>query len=162
VALESFGNTEKRVPPRKGLSSAFPLLMNQVYDLKSAPVPSSPFSALESALSRLHRRTFIILISNFHEEDGESLAWILPRVKQRHLLLLVSLREPEVEQLAARTPRTRDEALETAAAFTYLASRRRLYQTWEHSGLLTLESTAGHLSSALINRYLEVKRSGRL
>jgi uncharacterized protein (DUF58 family) len=162
VALESFGNTEKRVPPRKGLARAFPLLMNHVYDLKSAPVPSSPVSALESALSRLHRRTFIILISNFHEEDGESLSWILPRVKQRHLLLLVSMREPEVEQLAVRTPRTRDEALETAAAFAYVASRRRLYQTWEHSGLLTLESTAGHLSSALINRYLEVKRSGRL
>jgi uncharacterized protein (DUF58 family) len=162
VALASFGNAEKWVPPRKGLSSAFPLLMNQVYDLKSAPVPSSPFSALESALSRLHRRTFIILLSNFREEDGESLSWILPRVEKRHLLLLVSLREREAELLATRKPRTRDEALESAAAFSYLSSRRRLYRTWEHSGLLTLESTVEHLSSALINRYLEVKRSSRL
>jgi uncharacterized protein (DUF58 family) len=136
--------------------------MNGLYDLQSSPVPSSPFSALEDALSRLHRRTFIILISNFREEDGESLSWILPRIEKRHLLLLVSLREQEAEELAARHPRNAEEALETAAAFSYLASRRRLYQGWEHAGLLTLESSAARLSPALINRYLQVKRSGRL
>jgi len=36
-----------------------------------------------------------------------------------------------------------------------------LYATWEHSGLLTLETSASALSAALVNRYLMVKRSGR-
>jgi uncharacterized protein (DUF58 family) len=161
VAVGTFGNTGRWLYPRKGLS-AFPRLMNGLYDLTSAPVPSSPFSCLEDALNRLRRRTFIILISNFREEDGASLSWILRRVEKRHLLLLVSLREKESEALAARRPANTEEALETAAAFTYLSSRRELYRTWEHSGLLTLEAPAGGLSTALINRYLEVKRSGRL
>jgi hypothetical protein len=64
--------------------------------------------------------------------------------------------------LAARRSRTPEETLETAAAFSYLASRRRLCQSWEHLGLLTLETTPADISSALINRYLGVKRSGRL
>jgi uncharacterized protein (DUF58 family) len=136
--------------------------MNGLYDLSSAPVPSSPFSALEGALARLKRRTFIVLLSNFREEDGESLSWILPRIEKRHLLLLVSLRELEAEALACRRPSSPGETLETAAAFSYLAARRRLYRSWEHSGLLTLETTAAGLSPALINRYLQVKRSGRL
>jgi uncharacterized protein (DUF58 family) len=159
VAAASFGNVERWVAPRKGVS-AFTALMHRLYDLKSAPVPSSPFSCLEEALVRLHRRSFIILLSNFREEDGESLSWILPRIEKRHLLLLVSLRERDA--LIRRSPATLEGAMETAAAFSYLISRRDLYRRWEHSGLLTLEAAPGDLSSSLINRYLQVKRSGRL
>jgi uncharacterized protein (DUF58 family) len=161
VAAGSFGNGERWLPPRKGMG-ALTTLMNNLYDLKSAPVPSSPSSALESALARLRRRTFIILISNFREEDGESLLRVLRGTGKRHLLLLVSLRELEAEALAQRRPANPGEAPEIGAAFSYLASRRRLYRSWEHLGLLTLETTAPELSSALINRYLKVKRSGRL
>ena len=161
VAAASFGSARRWLSPRKGIS-AFPVLMNGLYDLSSSPSPSSPFSALEDALARLKRRTFIILISNFREEDGESLSWILRRIEKRHLLLMVSLRERESEFLASRHPLGHDEALETAAAFSYLASRRQLYAAWEHSGLLTMECGAAELAPALINRYLQVKRSGKL
>jgi uncharacterized protein (DUF58 family) len=189
VAAGVFGAEDRWLPPRKGLS-ALTGLLNSLYDLKSAPVPSSPFSVLESALNRLNRRSFIILISNFREEDGESLSWILPRIEKRHLLLVVSLREGEVEELALRRsgsgvhaagmdadPKRRafwsfavgrpggmdaEKELESAAARAYLASRRHLYKTWEHMGLLTLESAPADLSSSLINSYLRVKRSGRL
>ena len=161
VGVGSFGTGSRWISPRKGISS-FPVLMNGLYDLVSSPSPSSPFSALEDALARLKRRTFIVLISNFREEDGESLSWILRRVERRHLLLLVSLKEKESEFFASRRPEGSEEALETAAAFSYLASRRELYASWEHLGLLTLEASAGDLAPALINRYLQVKRSGRL
>jgi len=160
VAVGCFGPVKRWLGPRKGLS-AFPLLMNGLYDLVSGPYPSSPFSALEDALLRLKRRTFIILISNFREEDSRSLSWILKRIEKRHLLLMVSLREKESESLALRHPKGGEEALETAAAFSYLAARRELYAKWEHSGLLTLETSAASLSGALVNRYLLVKRSGR-
>ncbi|MDR2589118.1 MAG: hypothetical protein LBC67_06795, partial [Spirochaetales bacterium] len=113
-------------------------------------------------LARLHRRTFIILISNFREEDGESLSWILPRLRLRHLLLLVSFRELEAEELSRQKSRAPLTVLESSAAFSYLASRRQLYTQWEHSGLLTLETSPAEISSSLINRYLSVKRSGRL
>ncbi|MDL2229499.1 DUF58 domain-containing protein [Treponema sp. OttesenSCG-928-L16] len=161
VAVGCFGNEERWIGPRKGMS-ALSSLMNHLYDVKSAPLPSSPFSALETALTRLHRRSFIVIISNFREEDGESLSWILPRIERRHLLLAVSLRELEAEKLALRRPGTPDESLESAAAFNYLYSRRQLYQSWEHQGLLTLEASSAGLSPALINRYLSLKRSGRL
>jgi uncharacterized protein (DUF58 family) len=161
VALGCFGAEERWLPPRKGMS-ALSGLIRSLYDVRSEPAPSSLFSALENALARLKRRTFIIMISNFREEDGESLSWILRRIRRRHLLLLVSLKEAEAETIARRRPAGGDEALETAAAFSYLAARRRLYKTWEHLGLLTLECSSRELSSALINRYLEVKRGGLL
>jgi uncharacterized protein (DUF58 family) len=165
VAALTFGASERWFPPRKGMSTLTGL-MNGLFDIECSAVPSSPFSALEKALARLHRRTFIILVSNFREEDGESLSWILPRVRTRHLLLLVSFREEGAEKAAALHGSGRagngDEILEAAAAFSYLSARQRLYQSWEHMGLLTLETTPRDISPALINRYLSVKRSGRL
>lgn len=161
VAVGTFGSEERWLPPQKGIS-ALPSLMNQLYDLHSSPAASSPSSALENALKRLHKRTFIILISNFRKEDGESLSWILPQIKKRHLLLLLSLRELEAEKAQVQPIVTTEALLEKAAAFSYLYNRNKLYKQWEHSGLLTLETSAENLSSSLINTYLEVKRSGRL
>jgi uncharacterized protein (DUF58 family) len=167
VAAASFGTREIWIPPRKG-TLAYKGLMNGLYDLHSAPVPSSPFSAIENALSRLNRRSFIVLISNFREEDGESLSWILPRINQRHLLLMVSFRETEAVEACSfnehikDAEKTDEEILEAAAAYTYLANRRRLYRKWEHSGLLVLETSPQQISSALINKYLSVKKSGKL
>ena len=161
VALGCFGTEERWLPPRKGMS-ALSGIIRSLYDVKCDSAPSSLFAALENALSRLKRRTFIIMISNFREEDGESLSWILRRIQRRHLLLLVSLKETEAETIANRKPEGAEEALETAAAFSYLSARKRLYKTWEHLGLLTLECSSRELSSALINRYLEVKGSGLL
>lgn len=164
VAAASFGARDLWIPPRKGMS-AYTGLMNGLYDLHSEPVPSSPFSALENALSRLRRRSFIVLISNFREEDDKTLSWILPRIERRHLLLLVSFHEDEAETLAfpktGLRKKNSEEILETAAAFAYLANRRRLYHKWEHSGLLVLETSPQHVSSALINKYLYVKKSGQ-
>ncbi|MCL1813013.1 MAG: DUF58 domain-containing protein [Treponema sp.] len=161
VALGCFGTEERWLPPRKGMS-ALSGIIRSLYDVKCDSAPSSLFSALESALTRLKRRTFIIMISNFREEDGESLGWILRRIQRRHLLLLVSLKEAEAEKIANRKTEGTEEALETAAAFSYLSARRRLYKTWEHMGLLTLECSSRELGSALINRYLKVKGSGLL
>jgi len=177
VAAASFGASERWIPPRKGMSSLTGL-MNGLYDLHSAPVPSSPFSALENALARLNRRTLIILISNFPGEDGEALSWILPGMAKRHLLLMVSFRENEAEQLAFPAPvssnmpggnspalhtdTSAEQTLERAAAFSYLAGRRQLYRKWEHSGILVLETTPQRISADVINRYLGIKRSGKL
>jgi uncharacterized protein (DUF58 family) len=161
VAIGTFGTEERWLPPQKGMS-ALPSLMNQLYDLHSSPSASSPSSALENALKRLHKRTFIVLISNFRKEDGELLSWILPQINKRHLLLLVSLTELEAEKSQTQTPHTIEQVLEKAAAFSYLYNKNKLYKKWEHSGLLTLEVPAEKLSSSLINTYLEVKRSGML
>jgi len=159
----SFGARDIWIPPGKGIS-AYKNLMNSLYDLHSAPVPSSPFRAMENALNHLYRRSFIVLISNFREEDGESLSWILPRVNQRHLLLIVSFHEASLYNLAgsSQEKNTDDEILKSAAAYSYLANQRRLYRKWEHAGLLVLETSPEHITAALINKYLSVKKSGKL
>ncbi|MDR3302518.1 MAG: DUF58 domain-containing protein [Spirochaetaceae bacterium] len=166
VATGVFGNTDRWLPPKKGMS-ALPHIINALYDVKSASVPSSIFSALENTLARLRRRTFIICISNFREEDEEELSRILPLLGRRHLLLMVSLCEDEAGALSNRnlsnSPDTHDDdILLSEAASNYIAQRKKLYKKWEHLGLLTLDTSAANLSAKLINSFLAVKRQGLL
>jgi uncharacterized protein (DUF58 family) len=159
-----FGSEDRWVSPRRG-RHAITGLMNAFYDVKSTSAPSSVSAPLENALSCLKRRTFIVLISNFREEDEEPLSWILPQASKRHLVLLVNMREPEAEALAfgaGRQPLSEDELLMQASAYAYLAARRKLIKRWEALGILTLESTAASLTPLLITSYLNVKRSGLL
>ncbi|MBN2510387.1 MAG: DUF58 domain-containing protein [Spirochaetales bacterium] len=161
VAFSSFGNDDRWIPPRKG-KTAISGLLHRLYDLQCGPVPSSPFQALEKAMDHLHKCSFIILVSNLREEDGESLSWILPRLNRQHLLLAVSLSESDTRTIIHRRPVTTEEKLEKAAAVSYVHAREKMYRHWEHLGLLTLESVPDQLTSRMINTYLDVKRSGRL
>ncbi|MDR0527113.1 MAG: DUF58 domain-containing protein [Spirochaetaceae bacterium] len=156
-----FGGEERWIAPGRG-SSALSGLINSLYDVKSAYKPSSLVTALEMAICRLKRRSFLVLISNFREEDEEPLSVALRRAGTRHLLLLVNVREPEVDLLANREGAKGEDALVSKAARAYLQARLRLFSRWEAMGFLTLDSTAQNLSASLINRYLKVKRSGRL
>ncbi|MBP7263119.1 MAG: DUF58 domain-containing protein [Spirochaetia bacterium] len=159
IAVMSFGNDERWLPPRRGHGS-MPALLNTIYDLQSGPGASSPADALEKLVRRLRKRSLIILLSNLQEEDGQALSWILPTVTERHLLLVVNIRE---EELAAASSRSGDATpLVRAAAFSYSQRRKALAARWERLGILTLETTASKLSPDLVNSYLDIKRSGRL
>lgn len=164
VACSLFGNEDRWVPPRRG-PGALPFIMNAIYDAKSAPCSSSIFGALENAVGRLKRRTFIVVVSNFREEDEEQLERVLAYAGKRHLLLLVNIMEPEVEdcvRLGENPEISKEDALISASAFAYLAGRRNLMRRREARGFLTLESTAASLSPKLINSYLSVKKAGTL
>lgn len=166
VALMSFGADERWVPPRKG-PGALPAFMNAIYDLESGPGASSPAAALEAALARLRRRSLIVLLSNLQEEDGESLSWIMPLAARRHLVLAVNIREEEFRSSLARGRGSGEksegsEALERAAAFRFQRRRAALALRWESMGILNLETDAASLTPDLVNRYLELKRSGAL
>jgi uncharacterized protein (DUF58 family) len=156
VAAQVFGNNDRWIPPHKGIN-ALPRLINKLYDVQSASVPSSIFYALEKTLGYLTRRTFIVCISNFREEDAEELSRLLPLIGRRHLLLMVSLCEKEAETL-----RNDNDVLTAMAAENYIVQRKKLYKKWEHMGLLALDTSASLLSAKLINSYLNVKRQGLL
>jgi hypothetical protein len=107
----------------------------------------------------------LLLLVSFREIDAEAAAFrTAPAgLAKRHSRCAASGRAASLsveKPIAERY--TIEEILETAAAFSYRANRRRLYRKWEHSGLLILETSPQNISSALINRYLEVKKSGRL
>jgi uncharacterized protein (DUF58 family) len=79
----------------------------------------------------------------------------------RHLVLFVVIGQTDLQQLAARDPRTTGEMYETAAAQEVVHRRDLLLAQLRARGALALDSR-GRLSPALVNAYLEIKQRNRL
>ncbi|MBV8436972.1 MAG: DUF58 domain-containing protein, partial [Silvibacterium sp.] len=76
---------------------------------------------------------------------------------RRHLVLLVVLGHPELQQLAARQPEDVEQMFVSTAAMEILERRREVLARLRAQGVLVVETTPGTVKADAVNEYLEVK-----
>jgi uncharacterized protein (DUF58 family) len=76
--------------------------------------------------------------------------------------VLVLLKHPELEELAARLPNTQEEMFHSTAAQEMLERRRATIAQLERQGVLIVETTAEEIGVRAVSEYLEVKARGLL
>jgi uncharacterized protein (DUF58 family) len=79
------------------------------------------------------------------------------QLMRRHLLLFVIMRQDELVEVAAVRPKNAEEMYRRAAAQELLHRRETLLAKLRERGALTLETTPREMTTAVLNRYLEVK-----
>jgi uncharacterized protein (DUF58 family) len=79
---------------------------------------------------------------------------------RRHLVLLVVLGHPELQELAGRKPATVEQMFASTAAMEILERRQQILARLRAQGVLVVETTAGTVKADAINQYLEVKARG--
>jgi uncharacterized protein (DUF58 family) len=161
VGVRTWGPDERWIPPRRG-KSGFPHLVQGLYDIYPSPEASSPATILSQVLPRLARRTLIILLTNFREEDNEDMRRFIPILRSRHLLCTVWMREGVVDELSTRIATTHSDALETMMARHYVEERKRCKRMWEDAGILTIDTVPEQLTGRMIEQYWDIKTKGLL
>lgn len=149
--------------PRKGMSS-FNALMACLGAVQPQPVFSDYVLAARDLMARLAKRSLIVLITNFRDEDAAELAPALRLLRSRHLVLAASLRERVVRELIEQ-PLGRSDALRTfdiAGAHLYEQSRRDAFVRLAARDALLIDVEPSELPVELVNRYHAVKRAGLL
>ena len=149
------------MPPRRG-PAVLNSILNGVYDLQTGTTAPDFSTAATRLMVRQRRRALIVLISNVRDDDGEELASAIRLMRRRHLVLLASLRETVLDEIAEEPVGGFDEALRYGAVQHYLASRQKAYETLRGRGVLSLDVTPPALPIAVVNRYLDAKRDGTL
>jgi uncharacterized protein (DUF58 family) len=81
---------------------------------------------------------------------------------RRHLVLLVVLGHPELEELAKREPGSVEQMFYATAAAEVIERRREVLARLRAQGVLVVETTPGSVKADAINQYLEVKARGVL
>jgi uncharacterized protein (DUF58 family) len=81
---------------------------------------------------------------------------------RRHLVLLIVLGHPELQQLSNRQPETVEQMFVSTAATEILERRREVLARLRAQGVLVVETTPGTVKADAINQYLEVKARGLL
>ena len=161
VGMMSFAGEERFMPPRKG-SATLNQLMNRLYDMQPMLKTPDYVQAAIELIKKLRKRSLIVLVTNLRDEDSDELMIALNLLKQRHLVLLASLREMIIGETLKKPVDNFNDALTLAATHHYLGAREKAFEQVKHAGVFCLDVEPVKLPVAMVNRYLEIKRSGRL
>ncbi len=161
VGLMTFGGVERYVPPRKS-QACLNALLAASYDLDATLHASDYYTTAVQLMQRQRKRSLVVILSNLRDEDDDTLRPALGLLRQRHLVVLASLRERILDAALAAPVGGLDAALTHAATAQYLERRRRNFALMEERGVPCLDVEPQQLPLALINRYTELKRRGAI
>jgi uncharacterized protein (DUF58 family) len=133
--------------------------LDAVRPLRAGEIEADYDTAL-GFLSRWQRRRALIVLFTDLLDPDQSAALVRQclRLRRRHLPLVVTVRDPAVDDLARQEPRSGGDAYARAVAAGLLADRADTLQLLQRSGIATVDADARTLSPRLVNRYLELKR----
>jgi uncharacterized protein (DUF58 family) len=152
---------ERLFAPRKG-AHTLNALMSELYGLQPTPSHSDYVAAAQDLLRRQSKRALVIVITNFRDEDGSELGMALKLLRQRHLVLLASVRERIVGELMAQPLASGNAALDVASAHLYEQARRDAFRRLAARDALMVDAEPERLGIELVNRYHAVKRAGMI
>jgi uncharacterized protein (DUF58 family) len=161
VGLATLGGQRRWLAPRKS-RAMLNALLGELYDLEPTLATPDFHAAAVEIMTRLRKRALVVILTNLRDEDDEGLAAALRLLRERHLVLVASLRETILDAALAAPVSTLDDALTHAATAQYLERRAEAFRRLEQSKVPAVDVEPAALPLALVNRYLELKRSGRL
>jgi len=150
------------VPPRGGPGQPRRIL-DSLFDVEPELGATDYVGAFSTVLARYRRRSLLVVITELTSDAvAEPLYDALPALLRRHLVVVGSVRDPELEALAALSPSGSEGAYEKAAAAGALIERERAAGRLLRMGVPVEDRPPGRLAGALADRYLRIKALGRL
>ncbi|MDQ2639261.1 MAG: DUF58 domain-containing protein [Pseudomonadota bacterium] len=163
VGAFTFGmasDAHKWLAPRKGRAQ-LGTMMGALYDLEPAMTHSDYLRAAQTFLARQPRHSLVIIITNFRDEDCAELADALRLLRQRHLVMVASLRERVISEMMAQ-PLSTATAADIASAQLHAQARDDAFARLGGRDELLVDAEPRRLGIELVNRYHSAKRSGML
>lgn len=162
-AMMAYGREVRQVlPPGAGTVHAR-LLLDLLSQTRAEAAEADHLQAVARLKTLQRRRGLMVWITELVDSAGKpELVTAASELVRRHLVVLVLLKHPELEALAARVPKTREEMFHSTAAQEMLERRRETVAQLERQGVLIVETTAEEIGVRAVSEYLEVKARGLL
>ena len=150
------------VPPQRG-RRALLATVGALYNLRAEPIEPDHGRAFDFLGQRNLRRSLVVLFTDLADrESSASLAAHLMRAARQHLVVCVTLGDPNVRRPAQRRPEDGASLYEKMVAQQLLDERAAVLARLASHGVLTVDTDADKLNPKLIGTYLELKQRGRL
>jgi uncharacterized protein (DUF58 family) len=115
--------------------------------------------ALTTLAARLTRRSMIILFTEFtNTVSADFMLRAMRRLVETHLVVVVVLRDQELEEIAEREPDTADDVTRSVTAAALLKERRIAIGRLQHLGVHVVESEYDKVNERLVQSYLDLKK----
>jgi uncharacterized protein (DUF58 family) len=163
VALLAYGRKpQQRVGPGRGVGH-LRVLMESLSQVRAEALEADHLLAAENLLSQQGRRSLIVWLTDLAETAATpEVIECAAKMATRHLVLMGIIGQPELRRLIAAEPGSANAMYRYTAALEVVQRRELLLRRLRQQGALTLEVDASRMSTALVNRYLEVKERSLL
>ena len=150
------------VPPGAGRAQ-LGRVVDALYTLEPVLAESDYAGAFSETLARFRRRTMLVLLTDLVAPAVEE--WLLPALPllvREHLVVVASVRDPDVVRWARGGADDVTGVYRQAAAVGALDTRRRTIARLRGMGVTVVDARPGRLAAELADTYLEAKATGRL
>ena len=163
VALLAYADDVRTfVAPQRG-RRALLATVQALYNLRAEPVEPDHGRAFDFLGKRNLRRSLVVLFTDLADrESSANLAAHILRAARHHLVVCVTLGDPNVRRPAERRPIDGPSLYEKMVAQELLDDRQAVLAQLAAHGVLTVDTDADTLNPKLIGTYLELKQRGRL
>jgi uncharacterized protein (DUF58 family) len=163
VALLAYADEVRAfVPPQRG-RRALLATVQTLYNLRPEPVEPDHGRAFDFLSRRNLRRSLVVLFTDLADrESSTSLAAHVLRAARHHLVVCVTLGDPNVRRPAELRPTDSRTLYEKMVAQQLLDDRAAVLAQFAAHGVLTVDTDADKLHPKLVGTYLELKERGRI
>lgn len=162
VDLLAYDRRVRALVQGRSAGDVLPSLVNAMARLEPELLETDARGLTSTALRTAPRRSLIVLLTTLDAAPiEEGLLPVLTRLTQRHTVLVASVSDPHIEQMAAARGNT-EAVYEAAAAAQAQAERHRTAEQLTRHGVTVVDATPNDLPPALADSYLALKAAGRL
>ncbi|MDB5692316.1 MAG: hypothetical protein JWO81_1379 [Alphaproteobacteria bacterium] len=163
VALHAFDSRPRIASGLVSGAAAFPELQRLAAAIDYSGDETNYTFALTTLATRLTRRSMIVLFTEFTDlTSADFMVRAARRMVQTHLLLVVVLRDEELETIAGRAPRDADDVTRAVTAAALLRDRKIALTRLQHLGVHVIESEYDKVGERLVAGYIDLKRRNLL
>jgi len=163
IGLLAFADrVDAYIPPASGPRQEG-VLLESLYAVRAQPTATDYREAFTALAAHRPQRSLVILLTDITDSHTpRTLVPTLVSAVTRHRVVVVTLRDPELDALAHQSPTDADAIYARVAAERLGRERALLLATIAGRGIETLDVPADRLSGALLDTYLDLKRHAPL
>jgi uncharacterized protein (DUF58 family) len=161
--LVVFGRKVKKyLAPQKGIAHVDAVL-EALHDIEPELIEPSYARAFQFVSANLKKRAFVVILTDLvDKESSKELINSLKLLRPRHLPLVVTIGDRDLNQTVSETPKELKDVFVQSAAEEIIHQRESALRLVETLGGLALDVTTNSLAPRLLETYLRVKERGLL
>jgi len=150
------------IPPERG-QNHLNQLIDKLTPIQPELIESDYLGAVTHVVKQQTRRALVVIITDLVDITASSeLLAALSRLAPRYLPFCVTLRDPQVDNLAHTFTEDATQSYIRAVAIDLLAQRQLAFAQLKQRGVLVLDAPANQISEQLVDRYLQLKARNQL
>lgn len=162
VDLLAYDRRIRALVQGRAAGELLPALVNAMAPLEPELVETDARGLTAAALHTAPRRSLVVLLTSLDAAPvEEGLLPVLSRLTKRHTVLVASVADPTIAEMAGSRGNT-EAVYDAAAAAQAQAERHRTAELLIRHGVTVVDATPNDLAPALADAYLALKAAGRL